>query len=67
MEEITRVLRQRHRIGPGAPDDFAVRDFTEVVHAVKGTVGLVAGLLLCGPGKCHSPTHPSQPRPRRAP
>ena len=29
------------------PDDFAVRDFTEVVKAVKGTVGLVAGLLLC--------------------
>ncbi len=47
MEEITRVLRQRHRIGPGATDDFSVQDFTEVVHAVKGTVGLVAGLLLC--------------------
>ena len=31
----------------GEPADFAVRDFTEVVHAVKGTVGLVAGLLLC--------------------
>ncbi len=47
MEEITRVLRQRHGIRPGETDDFAVRDFTEVVHAVKGTVGLVAGLLMC--------------------
>ena len=47
MEEITRVLRLRHGIGAGELDDFAVRDFTEVVHAVKGTVGLVAGLLLC--------------------
>ena len=47
MDQITRVLRERHRIAPGEPDDFAVRDFTEVVHAVKGTVGLVAGLLLC--------------------
>jgi ABC-type antimicrobial peptide transport system permease subunit len=47
MEEITRVLRQRHGIGAGSSDDFAVRDFTEVVNAVKGTVGLVAGLLLC--------------------
>jgi macrolide transport system ATP-binding/permease protein len=47
MEEIGRVLRQRHGIGIGQLDDFAVRDFTEVVHAVKGTVGLVAGLLLC--------------------
>ena len=28
-------------------DDFAVRDFTEVIEAVQGTVGLVAGLLVC--------------------
>ena len=47
MDQITRVLRERHRIARGEPADFAVRDFTEVVHAVKGTVGLVAGLLLC--------------------
>ncbi len=47
MDQITRVLRERHRIAPGEPADFAVRDFTAVVHAVKGTVGLVAGLLLC--------------------
>jgi macrolide transport system ATP-binding/permease protein len=47
MEQITRVLSERHRIAPGEPADFAVRDFTEVVRAVKGTVGLVAGLLLC--------------------
>ncbi len=47
MEQITRVLQERHRIEPDEPADFAVRDFTEVVHAVKGTVALVAGLLLC--------------------
>jgi macrolide transport system ATP-binding/permease protein len=47
MEQITRVLRERHRIAPGEPADFAVQDFTEVVRAVKGTVGLVAGLLTC--------------------
>jgi macrolide transport system ATP-binding/permease protein len=47
MDQITRVLRERHRIAPGEPADFAVRDFTEVVHAVKGTVSLVAGLLMC--------------------
>jgi macrolide transport system ATP-binding/permease protein len=39
-------LRERHRVGPGDADDFAVRDFTEVVNAVKATVSLVAGLLL---------------------
>ncbi|HEX3450180.1 MAG TPA: ABC transporter permease [Isosphaeraceae bacterium] len=47
MDQITRVLRERHRIAPGETADFDVRDFTEVVHAVKGTVGLVARLLLC--------------------
>ena len=47
MEQIDAVLRARHRIKPGEPVDYAVRDFTEVVKAVKGTVGLVAGLLLC--------------------
>jgi macrolide transport system ATP-binding/permease protein len=47
MDQVNRVLRHRHRIAPGEPADFAVRDFTEVVHAVQGTVGLVAGLLLC--------------------
>ena len=47
MDQVTRVLRLRHRIAPGETGDFAVRDFTEVVRAVRGTVGLVAGLLLC--------------------
>ncbi len=47
MVQVTRVLGHRHRIAAGEPADFAVRDFTEVVHAVRGTVGLVAGLLLC--------------------
>ncbi len=47
MQQISHVLRERHRVEPGESPDFAVRDFTEVVHAVKGTVGLVAGLLLC--------------------
>ncbi len=46
MGEINGLLRQRHRIGPDRPQDFSVRDFTEVVEAVKGTVGLVAGLLM---------------------
>ncbi|WP_369432147.1 ABC transporter permease [Aquisphaera insulae] len=47
MEQIENVLRESHRIKDGEPNDFSVRDFTEVVGAVKGTVGLVAGLLLC--------------------
>jgi ABC-type antimicrobial peptide transport system permease subunit len=47
MDQISRLLRERHRIGPGREDDFSVRDFTEVIEAVRGTVGLVAGLLVC--------------------
>ncbi|MEO6809944.1 MAG: ABC transporter permease [Isosphaeraceae bacterium] len=47
MDQIKALLRERHRIAPGEPDDFAVLDFTEVVDAVKATVGLVAGLLVC--------------------
>jgi ABC-type antimicrobial peptide transport system permease subunit len=46
MDQITRLLRERHRITPGGEDDFSVRDFTEVIEAVRGTVGLVAGLLV---------------------
>jgi macrolide transport system ATP-binding/permease protein len=47
MAQVTAVLRHRHGIPPGKPADFAVQDFTEVVHAVKSTVGLVATLLVC--------------------
>jgi macrolide transport system ATP-binding/permease protein len=47
MNQITGVLRHRHGISPGKPADFAVQDFTEVVHAVQSTVGLVATLLVC--------------------
>jgi macrolide transport system ATP-binding/permease protein len=47
MEQITRLLHERHRIAGGQDDDFTVRDFTEVIEAVRGTVALVAGLLVC--------------------
>ena len=42
MDQIRRVMRERHGV-----DDFAVQDFTGVIEAVRGTVGLVAGLLVC--------------------
>ena len=46
-EQIRELLHERHRIGPAQVDDFDVRDFTEVIHAVESTVNLVAGLLIC--------------------
>jgi macrolide transport system ATP-binding/permease protein len=47
MDQINRLLRERHKIATGAEGDFSVQDFTEVIEAVRGTVGLVAGLLVC--------------------
>jgi len=46
-EQIRELLHERHQIGPDQEDDFDVKDFTEVIHAVESTVGLVAGLLIC--------------------
>src|SRR5262249_47447732 len=47
MAQITELLRERHKIGLGQRDDFAVRDFTEVVKQVRSTVSLVEQLLTC--------------------
>ncbi len=47
MAQITELLRERHKVGPGQRDDFAVRDFTEVVKQVRSTVSLVEQLLTC--------------------
>ena len=46
-EQIRDLLHERHRIRFDQEDDFAVKDFTEVIHAVESTVNLVAGLLIC--------------------
>jgi macrolide transport system ATP-binding/permease protein len=46
-EQIRQLLRERHHISYAQQDDFAVRDFTDVLLAVQATVALVAGLLLC--------------------
>src|SRR5258708_31989802 len=40
------VLRERHRIRAGQPEDFSVRDMTEMSKALGSTATLMAGLLL---------------------
>jgi ABC-type antimicrobial peptide transport system permease subunit len=45
--QITAVLRERHHIAEGEPDDFNVRDMTETTRALGATARLMAGLLLC--------------------
>ncbi len=47
VQQITELLERRHRIGPGEPDDFIVRDMTEMTNALTSTTGLMTNLLLC--------------------
>jgi len=47
VEQITEVLRERHRIRPGEPDDFTVRDMTEMTETLSSTTALMTNLLLC--------------------
>jgi ABC-type antimicrobial peptide transport system permease subunit len=47
MEQISRLLRQRHGLREGQPDDFGVRDLTEMSKAIGSTTTLMANLLLC--------------------
>ena len=46
MREITDLLHERHHIRAGQPDDFNVRDMTEMSKALASTSSLMAGLLL---------------------
>jgi ABC-type antimicrobial peptide transport system permease subunit len=45
--QITQVLHERHRIRPGQPDDFNIRDMTEMTKALASTTSLMTKLLLC--------------------
>jgi ABC-type antimicrobial peptide transport system permease subunit len=47
VDQITELLRQRHRIRDGEPEDFAVRDMAEISKALSSTTGLMTNLLLC--------------------
>jgi ABC-type antimicrobial peptide transport system permease subunit len=46
MEQATEVLRERHRLRPGEPDDFQIRDMTEMTRAVSSTSTMMTRLLL---------------------
>jgi ABC-type antimicrobial peptide transport system permease subunit len=47
INQITGLLRERHRIHPGQPEDFSIRDMTEMTNALSSTSQLMSGLLLC--------------------
>jgi macrolide transport system ATP-binding/permease protein len=46
IEQITEVLRERHRIQKDEPNDFNLRDMAELTKALSSTSELMSGLLL---------------------
>ena len=46
IQQITDVLRERHRIRDGQPDDFTIRDMTEMTNTLSSTTRLMTNLLL---------------------
>jgi len=46
MRQITQVLRERHRLATGEPDDFNIRDMTEFTNAMASMTSTMSGLLL---------------------
>ena len=47
IQQITDLLRERHRIRAGEPDDFTIRDMTEMTNTLASTTRLMTNLLLC--------------------
>jgi ABC-type antimicrobial peptide transport system permease subunit len=45
--QITALLRERHSTPAEAPDDFRIRDWTEITEALAATTRLTGNLLLC--------------------
>ena len=46
IKQITEILRERHRLGPEEPDDFNIRDMTEMTKALSSTSDMMTKLLL---------------------
>jgi len=47
IREITSLLRDRHRLRDGDPDDFRIKDLTEISETLASTGRLMTRLLLC--------------------
>jgi putative ABC transport system permease protein len=45
QEQITALLRQRHRLGPMQDDDFTVRNLSEIADAAEATNRIMTSLL----------------------
>jgi ABC-type antimicrobial peptide transport system permease subunit len=47
IQQVTELLHERHRIRAGQPDDFNIRDMTEMTKALSSSTTLMTQLLLC--------------------
>jgi ABC-type antimicrobial peptide transport system permease subunit len=47
ISQVTDLLRERHHIKKDAPDDFQIRDMTEITKVLSSTTTLMSTLLLC--------------------
>jgi ABC-type antimicrobial peptide transport system permease subunit len=46
IDQVSELLRERHRIRPGQPDDFNIRDMAEITKTLASTSELMGSLLL---------------------
>ncbi len=46
MKQMSSILRQRHSIRPGQPDDFNLRDMSEMLKTMSSMSSMMGGLLL---------------------
>jgi ABC-type antimicrobial peptide transport system permease subunit len=46
ISQISVLLRERHRVGPGEEDDFSIRDMTEMTKMMSSTTQSMSTLLL---------------------
>jgi ABC-type antimicrobial peptide transport system permease subunit len=47
IEQLSALLRQRHRLRDSDPDDFIIRDMTEITKTMSATAEMMTKLLLC--------------------
>jgi len=47
IDQVTSLLRDRHRLRDGEPNDFDVRNLAEFMKVLSGTTTLMTNLLLC--------------------
>ncbi len=47
IDAITQLLRRRHALREGQPDDFSIRDWTELSKLISSSSQLMTNLLLC--------------------